>query len=101
MISSMGFTETNRAGRYLSQLCKHLSARGMRVETSGDTYGVAEFGFGTCTLHAETQGLVMNLHVNHPEALRRAQRALTRDIERSGRRDGLTVTWSPSSNDSS
>nr|WP_246382521.1 DUF2218 domain-containing protein [Prauserella isguenensis] len=95
MPTATGLTETSRARRYLSQLCKHLSNRGMHVETSGDTYGFADFGFGTCTLHAHPHGLVIELDVSEPRALKRAQQALTRDIERFGRRDALTVTWGP------
>lgn len=95
MPSSEGTTDTHRASRYLAQLCKHMTARGMHVESTSDNYGFADFGFGTCTLHAHPQRLVMQLETRDPVALQRAQRALTGDIERFGRRDGLTVTWSP------
>lgn len=95
MPTSEGVTDTQRAPRYLAQLCKHMTNRGFHVETGDEGYGFADFGFGTCVLRAEPQRLVMNLATQDPLALERAQRALTRDIRRFGRRDGLTVTWSP------
>ncbi|MQA13009.1 MAG: DUF2218 domain-containing protein [Pseudonocardiaceae bacterium] len=93
MPTSEGITDTHRAPRYLAQLCKHMTNRGFQVETTDDNYGFADFGFGTCVLHADPQQLVMNLATQDPVTLERAQRALTRDIERFGRRDGLTITW--------
>lgn len=95
MTTSEGITETSRAPRYLTQLCRHMSNRGMDVDTDGATYGVAEFGFGTCALRAERQRLVMTLETGESVAHARAQQALTRDIERFARREGLTVTWTP------
>lgn len=97
MLTCEGFTETNRASRYLVQLCKHMSARGMTVETSEDTYGFTDFGWGICTLRARDEGLVMTIESGDPRVLDRVQCALTRDIERFGRRDGLTVTWTMTS----
>lgn len=94
---SEGITETSRAPRYLAQLCKHMSNRGMHVETTADTYGFADFGFGTCTLQAHPQHLIITLEVRDPVVLKRAQQALTRDIERFGRRDGLSINWNPGS----
>lgn len=90
-----GFAATERAARYLNQLCKHMTGHGMHVETPDETYGFADFGFGTCTLRAQPDGLAMTLQAQQPVALERAQHGLTRELERFGRRDGLTVTWGP------
>lgn len=46
-----------------------MSNRGMHVATSGARYGFADFGFGTCALHAQPQHLVMTFEVHDPTVL--------------------------------
>lgn len=76
-----------------------MSNRGLHVETTDNDYAFADFGFGTCTLRAHSDRLTINLESDNPTALERAQQALTRDIERFGRREGLSITWTPLTSD--
>lgn len=55
MPSAEGITETTRATRYLTQLCKHLAHRGMQVDNPHDHYATADFRWGTCTLTAQPE----------------------------------------------
>jgi hypothetical protein len=98
---------TSRAGRYLAQLCKHtghLGALGLRhghvkgavplrAECS-DTDGTIEFGSGRATLHATGDALLFRIEADDMQHLQRIQEGLTSRLERIGRRDRLTITWS-------
>jgi uncharacterized protein len=95
VLTSDGITQTPRAPRYLSQMCKHMGALGIQVHATDDTYGLAEFGLGSCELRAEPEHLVLTLKTRNPWVLKRVQDVLTADIERFGRRERLTVHWSP------
>jgi hypothetical protein len=108
---------TSRAGRYLAQLCGHLSRMGgMRhrpptrhvggqthdgghrppqvehVDYS-DTYGTVRFAGGLCTLHATSDTLTLRIDADDEDALRRIQNGVSARLEKIGRRDQLTVTW--------
>jgi hypothetical protein len=103
--------ETERPGRYLVQLCRHVQEAGEgrheqkgahphlqpRVEWS-DTHGVIDFGSGRCTLRAEPGALVLRVEAPDEETLRWVQHRLSDRLERFGRRDRLTVTWTPEGN---
>lgn len=101
---------TDRAGRYLAQLCKHAGAMGgghgarmhvggMRRDVSvhtecSDTHGVLTFTpWGTCTLTAGPATLSLRIDATDEESLRQIQDVLTRDLNRFGRRDGLAIDW--------
>jgi hypothetical protein len=93
---------TDRAGRYLVQLCRHveLAARGrpqMRahVEWSDDA-GVISLGPGRCTLRADSGVLALRAEAPDEETLRHIQQRIADRLEQIGRRDRLTVTWMPS-----
>jgi hypothetical protein len=93
MPTRQGFAQTDRAGRYLTQMCKHMIAEGKQAEITDENHGVAYFGWGTCHMHAEPSGLTLHLDVSDPIRLRMAQRVLASHLERFGRREGLTVSW--------
>lgn len=106
---------TERAGRYLTQLCRHATAmssssKGHRFRPhaggdtpardlhltaeSSDSAGIIEFApWGRCTLQATTTGLTLRIEAGDEEKLRRIQDILTNDLERFGRREHLSVTW--------
>ncbi len=48
---------------------------------------------GTCTIAASADRLVLRVEAADEENLRRIQDVLTRDIDRFGRRERLTVNW--------
>lgn len=100
---------TDRAGRYLAQLCQHLnqisghtrhgSATGGgrppqvgRAEWS-DSHGVIELGSGRCTLDATSDELTVELAAVDSDELQRMQQLFSARLETIGRRDNLVVTW--------
>lgn len=104
---------TDRAARYLAQLCRHAAA----VTRSGahpggphaggedradatvdaqwsDTRGVIAFApYGSCTLEAGESELLVRVEAADEAALARIRRIVAADLDRFGRRDGLAVSW--------
>jgi hypothetical protein len=109
--------ETQRASRYLTQLCQHVqsiyseprplsNARRIRLagHTQGrpaepprvewtDTQGTISFGDAAITLHAGPGALILRAEAGREESLQHAQELVTRLLARFGRRDHLSVTW--------
>lgn len=105
--------ETERAGRYLTQFCKHAAAMGSgghtpRIHLHGmmarrdvqvaaewsDTEGRVTFTpWGTCTLTADTSALALRIEGADEDGLRQIKDVVTRDVERFSRRDPLAVSW--------
>jgi hypothetical protein len=101
---------TERASRYIDQLCRHLGQmsrmrhqiptghRGQapppvqQVEWS-ETSGTISFSHGTCTLQATSTALTLRVDADDEDDLRRLQDGITRRLETIGRRDHLTVEW--------
>jgi hypothetical protein len=112
MPASQASVRTDRASRYLAQLCNHGSQMGRlalhrpRSHSDGgappavqhaeasDTDGVIDFGWGRCALHATDDALTLTAEADDPENLCRIQEGVARRLERIGRRDRLTVSWS-------
>jgi hypothetical protein len=101
MLIAEARVETERSSRYLVQLCQHVSkvAEGhpqmqARVEWSDDR-GVIDFGWGRCTLRAEPGALTLRAEAPDEETLGQVQQRVADRLERFGRRDELTVTWTP------
>jgi hypothetical protein len=109
---------TDRASRYLTQLCKHTAritalAPGHRrdhrdghdetqattiprhAEYSG-TEGCIAFDQGRCTLRATSEELILLVEADDQRQLRGIQEALSARLQRIGNRDHLTLTWRPS-----
>jgi hypothetical protein len=100
---------TDRAGRYLVQLCQHLNQISGHARHGGATYGsgpppirhvewsdshgVIEFAFGQCTLDATGDTLTINLAAGDTNELREMQQTLAARLKTIGRRDHLVVTW--------
>jgi hypothetical protein len=101
--------ETPRAERFLAQLCRHAEAMGgkarhlhggdgqarpevVAVEYAGNEGKIA-FGWGDCVLRSTSDTLTVRVEAGDADRLARIQRLLTADLERFGRRDGLTVSW--------
>jgi hypothetical protein len=99
MLIAEARVETERSSRYLVQLCQHVSkvAQGhspmrARVEWSDDR-GVIDFGAGRCTLRAEPSGLTLRVEASDAESLRMVEQRIADRLERFGKRDRLTVSW--------
>ncbi|WP_147942933.1 DUF2218 domain-containing protein [Microbispora sp. CSR-4] len=105
--------QTERAGRYLAQFCKHAAAMGggghtARLHPHGsaarrdvrvtaewsDTSGTVTFiPWGECTLTAGAGVLTVRIDAPDEEGLDRIRDVVTRDFERFSRREPLVVTW--------
>ncbi|MGW4566311.1 DUF2218 domain-containing protein [Streptomyces sp. NPDC004561] len=102
---------TDRASRYLVQLCRHLRQMDrirhrppgghgvgrMKPEVQQvdytDTHGTVRFADGQWTLDATADTLTLRVTADDEEALRRLQDGIGARIEKIGRRDGLQVQW--------
>jgi hypothetical protein len=102
---------TDRASRYLVQLCRHLgqmtrmSHRPLGGHGEGrtppavqhvdyaDTRGTVRFADGRWTLEATEDALVLRVEADNEEALQRLQAGVAARVEKIGRRDGLQVHW--------
>ena len=110
MHSAEARVSTDRAERYLDQLCGHLGqlqhmrhlpkgghggAGAPQVEHVERESGRAEIRFadGSWTLHADADALLLRVEAEDSAALERLKDAITARITKIGRRDGLTVTW--------
>ncbi len=100
---------TDRAGRYLAQLCHHLNQisgharhgsatdgggppQVRRVEWNG-SHGVIDFASGRCTLDATSDELTIKLAAEDANELQQLQELLSARLETIGRRDNLVVAW--------
>jgi hypothetical protein len=101
MLIAEAAVTTNRANRYLEQLCQHLEAIAqarpqmpVRVEWSNDT-GLITLGAARCTLQAGTSALILRAEAPDEQSLQQIEGRLAARLEQIGRRDQLTVTWIP------
>jgi hypothetical protein len=101
MLIAEARVETERSSRYLVRLCRHVNKAAHRhpqmkahVEWSDDR-GVISFGWGRCTLRADPGVLTLRAEAPDEEGLRRVEQRVADRLERFGRRDQLTVTWTP------
>jgi hypothetical protein len=105
---------TPNARRYVTQLGKHATAmacgRGhqmrrhdgnplaggevaLHVEQSADRTTLTFDPWGVCTVHAELDRIALRIDAADEQNLRRIQQIITRDIERFGHREHLSVAW--------
>lgn len=94
---------TNRAGRYIAQLCRHLNLMS-RMRHGGqvqqvdwsDTTGTIRFTQGTCTMQAASDSLALRIEADDEQTLRQLQEAIAGRLATIGRRDHLAVNWQQS-----
>jgi catechol 2,3-dioxygenase len=84
---------TGRPSPYLLQVAKHF--RHKLDVTFDEREATIEFAFGRANLRAEDGVLVLEAVAAGAEELDRVQHVIGSHLERFGRRDELTVTWSP------
>lgn len=110
---------TERASRYLAQLCQHVTS----INASGpaifghrrrhgpegaaqhagtppraewtETHGTISFPGATITLRATADALILRASAESQQDLQRAQELVGGHLARFGRRDQLTVAWRP------
>jgi hypothetical protein len=91
VITSRAEVPTDKPVAYMRQLCKHF---GHKVDASfDDDSGYIQFEFGRCELQAS--GAVLAIEVSAPddESHERMERVVGSHLERFGRRDELSVSW--------
>jgi hypothetical protein len=99
MLVAEGRAETERASRYLVQLCRHVHLVAQHnprmqahVHWSHDR-GEISFGWGRCTLRAHPRVLTLRAEAPDEERLHQLQQRVADRLQQIGRRDRLTVTW--------
>lgn len=119
MLTSDALVQTDRARRYLAQLCDHgeqmkrrtfhprrghghgpghghdeqdAPPRPLRAEASGGE-GIIDFGWARCLLQATDNALVLRVEAGDARQLQRVRDAVAHRLRQIGRRDHLTVTW--------
>ncbi len=92
---------TERSSRYLVHLCKHFERKAQtrpevdaNIEWSDD-HGKVSFGWGQCTLDADPRVLTLRAEAPDEENLQRVEDLVANLLELFGKRDDLTVTWTP------
>jgi hypothetical protein len=124
MLTAEARVETDRPGRYLTQLCQHLSNRGRHLGTgmgrpsrhrpSGhqddaprpvtagqvrvewtETEGTVTFPGGQCTMRADGDALLLRAEAVDGAALEFIENLIGSHLGRFSRREPLTVTWHP------
>ena len=111
VFASAARVETDRAGRYLVQLCTHATKMGEHLPrlranaTAGhvpaavqhvewsDADGTMIFGLGRCTLHATTDALILRLEAANEENLQHLQNLIAHRLQTIGSREHLVVHW--------
>jgi len=116
MLTAEARVETERANRYLDQLCRHAQQMGQRphyrprahggrdthrppevhdVEWS-ETRGTVRLSLGQWALRATPEALVLRVEAANEVDLQRMQDLIAARLEKIGRRDHLSVSWQPS-----
>jgi hypothetical protein len=91
VLTSDARVTTDRASRYLGQLCKHFAHK-VHAEWD-DVHGFVDFGWGNCALTATPDALLLHAEAPDPESLGRVEYVLGDHAGRFGARDSLTVEW--------
>jgi hypothetical protein len=118
MPSAEANVATDRASRYLVQLCKHLNNQGRHLrhrprshQPGGgaeaehpafrarlkwdDNDATIEFDQGRCSIHASADTLAIHAEADDAQALEHIERLISDHLARFSRRSPLTVRWEP------
>jgi hypothetical protein len=122
MLIAEARVETDRPGRYLTQVCQHLSNRGRHLGTSkgrqmrhrpgghrdddaqpgtaeqvhvewSETEGTVTFPGGQCVLRASGDALLLRAEAADAGTLEFIENLIASHIDRFSRREPLTVAW--------
>ena len=83
--------ETDRASRYLQQLCKHFAHK--RPVTFDPHAGRISLSAGDCALVAEDTTLRLSLTAADPEQMARLQDTVERHLLRFAFREDMKIDW--------
>ena len=95
MPTSSAAVPTDAAERYAKQLLSHLGRKNTVEQVDGvpDAWRLV-FAYGTGTIRAEGDRIVLEADASDEESLERVKDVLGRHLERFGARRELTVHWS-------
>lgn len=111
MPSSEARIETDNAGRYLTQLCRHAAAMAhqggrlirrhtpttdnldLRVESSDTDATITLGSWGRCTVRADAAVLTARIDAADENTLEQIQEIIGSNLNRFGQREGTTVIW--------
>lgn len=91
MMHSEARVATERASRYLQQLCKHFAHKLPTSQTPQE--GRIEFSVGVCALRAEPATLVLTADAPDAASLERLEDVVARHLERFAFRDKPEICW--------
>ena len=91
MPTSKAEIATDRASRYLQQLCKHFAHK--LPVTFDPTQGRIEFSLGTCQLAATPDLLTMQAEAADETNLAQLEKVVASHLERFAFREELKVAW--------
>jgi uncharacterized protein len=91
-LSSQATVSTEKPVPYMRQLCKHFGHKVDAVFT--DDSGYINFEAGRCDLRAGDGELFLTVTADSEENRERLRNVVGSHLERFGRRDELSVTWS-------
>jgi len=90
-LSAIARVPTDKAARYMGQLCKHFAHR---IPASFDAdSGRIEFSIGICELAVAKDALVLHVSAANEEELGEMEDVVARHLVRFGFRDELVVKW--------
>jgi hypothetical protein len=99
MLIAEAEVQTEHASRYVAELCEQFSERarakpelGVRVERT-ESKGTVDFGWGRCTMRADTNVLAVRAEADDQAGLQQVQELVRRHLEKHGEAEGLTVHW--------
>jgi uncharacterized protein len=91
-LSSQATVVTEKPVPYMRQLCKHF---GHKVDAAfDDDSGYIDFDAGRCDLRAADGELLLTVTAETEENRERLRNVVGSHLERFGKRDGLSVSWS-------
>jgi uncharacterized protein len=91
-LSSQATVSTEKPVPYMRQLCKHFGHKVDAVFT--DDSGYINFEAGRCDLRAGDGELFLTVTADSEENRERLRNVVGSHLERFGRRDELSVSWS-------
>src|ERR1700754_1692424 len=91
---SIAIVATDAPERYAKHLLAHLGRKNAVETVAGERQGGRlVFAYGTGTVRAEDNRLVLEAAAEDPESLAHVEDVLGRHLERFGARRELVVTW--------
>jgi hypothetical protein len=90
-LSSVARVPTDKAARYMGQLCKHFAHK---IPATFDAEsGRIEFSIGICELAVAKDALALHVSAATEETLAQMEDVVARHLVRFAFRDELVVTW--------